>query len=183
MFKKKQTDTSRDLVPVRDRAHLPVPQLPSSSGAGWGTRWRILRHDTAYVKQHADYLNARVAQGNAMRQLVDTRIDVAVSMSKLASIGEITATEYLKGRRQRASELRLLHVQCETAEVNAELALVAARRELASIAPPPDVASAAAGLSPAEVEELLRVIPEINPETARTLSHLLAGRLKERTGE
>src|SRR5262245_2028878 len=74
------------LVPVPDREHLPMPVLPSSSGATWGSRLRIAKKDTAYVRQHLDYLNARVAQSNAMTALIESRIGVAVSMSKLAAV-------------------------------------------------------------------------------------------------
>src|SRR5581483_10431635 len=97
------------LLPLRQRAHLPMPDLPSSSGAFWGSRADILKQDTAHVVEHSNFLAKRVTQANTMVALVEGRIALSLAMSKLASIDEVTAAEYLKGRRQRASELRLRH--------------------------------------------------------------------------
>jgi hypothetical protein len=165
---------------------VSTPPLPSSSGKWLGTRTTIMGHDATYVRAHADFLRARGEQSDAMRQLIESRLAVAKVMAKLATLQEIVEHEYGMGRAERQHERHLLGIQHEAEAVNAQIILAEAQARLATFAPygqpPPREPPLPTGLSPDEVEELLHTIPELSPETLHTLSLLLKGRLKEKTG-
>ncbi len=161
-----------------------LPDLPSSSGAVWGTRRGIVRKDTEYVKQHAAYLQARTTQSSAMRDLVESRVALAVALSQLSAVPEICAAEYLKGRRERARDLLITDLHCQEAELRAKAAVASAQKHLLSLEPPLEKASEAAqpqaGLTPAEIDELVATMPDISDGARRTLSLLLHGRVQEK---
>lgn len=182
--------TGTELVPVRQHQRLWPADLPSSSGASWGSRNRILLKDTAYVRHHADFLNGRIAQAHAMGALVEARIALSLSLSKLGALPEIIAAEYLKGRRERAREVLITDLRCQEAELRAKAAVASAHKLLESINPPPQSPEQLpatppppqpSGLTPDEIDELVAGgLPEIDEETRRTLSLLLRGRLQEK---
>ena len=126
---------SGDLI-SRQTPAASLPALPYSSGAV-GTRRRIMRKDTEYVEQHAAYLQARSNQSNAMRDLVESRVRLAVSLTKLSAIPEICAAEYWKGRRERARDLLVTDLQCQEEELRAKAAVAAAHQALEAYDPPP----------------------------------------------
>ena len=183
-------DSTGALIPAEDReltaswdAPRPsLPSLPRSSGAWFGTRNRILRKDTEYVEQSTRNLNALASQTDAMRSLMVSRVALARAMTEIAAIGEICAGHFLKGRRQRANELLVHDLKCQTEEAVARTQLTGARQKLAELNPEaarPDHPPRG-GLTPAEVDELVRDIPEISPDARRTLSLLINGRLSEK---
>jgi len=166
-----------------DIAHPALPALPASSGATWGGRTSIVRKDTEYVQQHAAYLQARAAQSDAMRDLVQSRLTLAVSLSKLNTLPEVCATEYLKGRRERARDLRITQLRCEEQELVARAAVLAARQQLEALGALPDADSETAqhgALTPGEVDELLSSMPDISEDTRKTLALLFNARLREK---
>jgi hypothetical protein len=132
-------------------------------------------------------LHARAEQSHAMRELIDSRIGLAKTMAKLSALGEIVEHEFRLGCRERNHELRLATINQETETLTAQIALAEVQAKLASLAPhgTPPVATATPGsngLTPDEIEELLQALPEISPDTMHTLSLMLKGRLKEKSG-
>jgi hypothetical protein len=83
----------------------------------------------------------------------------------------------------------------ERDELDAQAALVRAKQRLADLQPtppeptpepvsepPPVPEPPPAGLTPHEVEDVLAALPEISPETLKTISLMLAGLQKEKRG-
>jgi hypothetical protein len=164
------------------RRSVTVP-LAGSSGAWFGSRTRILRKDTEHVELSNRQLNARVAEATTMRALIDARIALARALTEMAALGEICAAHFLKARRQRASELLVHELKCQSDEASARATLIAAQTNLNALAPPAPVAasaSAEAGLTPAEVDEILASLPDIPPEARPTVSLLLNARVSEK---
>lgn len=181
--------SNKPIIKRADRLPAPAPSappLPSSSGAWLGTRTTILGKDAAFVRAHADFLRARCEQSDAMQQLIQSRLGVAKTMAKLAALGEIVEHEYRLGRRERDHELRLLDIKHETDATNLQILLAEAQSRLDAYAPhgspPPRDTPQDTGLAPDEIEEILQALPEISPETLHTLSLMLKGRLKEKSG-
>lgn len=183
-----KSSQSTSLVPVR---HATVseppslPMLPGSSGAVFGTRTDIARKDSEFVKAHAELIRARTEQSDAMRGLVESRVALAATLARLASIGELTQYDYARGRLDRTHELRMLALRCETDQLHAEVKLIEARQAITRLTPTPAPPAAPPpapppGLSPDEVDELLASLPEISAETRHTLALLLKGYLKEK---
>jgi hypothetical protein len=118
-----------------------------------------------------------------MRELVQSRLTLAVSLSKLNTLPEICATEYLKGRRERARDLRITHLHCEEQELIARAAVVAARGQLSALGAPsePDTIDPQhTGLTPGEVDEILASMPDITEDARKTLALLFNARLQEK---
>jgi hypothetical protein len=188
------SNKKQQLLPPPSGRHLPAtvlskPSLPSlPTGNAWlGPAYRVYDRNRRTVEASANYLRARADQAQACVDLVRAREELAIAISRLAALPERCVHEYEKGRLDRLNELRLLRLQHELDETNARIALVAAQTQLASYtpqppdAPPPPPSAAPVGLSPSEVEELVRAsLPEVSADTLRTLGLLLSGRLAEK---
>lgn len=174
-----------------------MPALPCSSGAWLGSRKRIITKDREFIEAHTEYLKARTTQSNAMTELIESRVTAALTMAKLSALPEIAQHEYDRGRALRQSEAiqwthaaRVASLEHERAEINAQVDLLRAKQRLADLEPkppaPPEPAPAPPpappGLSPSDVEDVLSALPEIAPETLKTISRLLVGLLKEKGG-
>src|SRR5262249_44551305 len=158
---------------------VSLPSRPTSSGATFRSRLGILKKDTEFVEQDARYLHALTLQSDGMRDLVDCRVSLAVSMSKLAALPEILAAEYLKGRRERASDLLLTDLRCQTEEAKARAVLASAEQHLASFAPASaPAAHTTAGLTVSEIDELISHLPDMPEQIREAFSRLVNGRVK-----
>jgi len=164
---------------ARPAASLPMPAMPSSSGAWLGSRTNILRKDAAYVHAHAELLAAKSKQTAAMRDLIDARVGLAGALARMASIDEIISHEHSRGRLERAHQLRLVDLEHQRAEALAEVALAAARAQLGDYAPTARPASSRS-VSIEDVEAVAQGMPELRPETIRTLLNALSGYLAEK---
>ncbi|MFN0217369.1 MAG: hypothetical protein ACKVP4_01000 [Hyphomicrobium sp.] len=200
------TDT-KNLTIIPPRATLPtrgtapaasLPSLPSSSGKIWGSATTIMRADAAYVQHHTEFLQARVAQSSAMKDLVESRVALATVIAKLQTIDEIIAHEYRRGHADRQSEVaewahtaRLATLRHERDELDAVATLIRSRQRLAELDPkppqPPPLPEQspvppppAAGLTPADVERVAQNMPELQPDSIRTLLLALNGLLAEK---
>lgn len=185
-----------DRLPKRGAASLPallpavtprpsLPALPSSSGAIWGSRERLLRKDTDFVQQSAKYLQARIAQSDAMTGLVESRLKLATTIARLSALPEIALHEYELGRRERAHELTMRDLAQQTDRTTAEVVLLQTQQALASLSPqmPPSMAQqSSASLSISDVEKVAQNMPEIKPETIQSLVWALNGMLGEKKG-
>jgi hypothetical protein len=158
-----------------------------------------MKKDCRFVQAHTEFLQARTAQSAAMAELVESRVNLATVVAKLQTIDEIIQHEYARGRAERQSEVaqwqhsaRLAALERERHELNAQADLLRAQQRLAELQPqpsppPPEPPPApppppAPGLSPADVEEVLTGLPEISTDTLKTISRLLLGLLKEKSG-
>jgi len=117
-----------------------------------------------------------------MRDLVDARIGLAASLARLASIDEIIESEYLAGRldRRHALQMQRMQYQTEEARAEAELLQVLQVRERLRPSPPHHSTSSSGGITPQEFEAVAQQLPEMKPETIRTLSQLLSALLAEK---
>jgi hypothetical protein len=181
----RRADTVTKLLPTRSSTLRPIlPAMPSSGGSWFGTRTRLNYKDERYVRSHTAVILAKSTQTDVMRQLIDNRVALALSISKLAAIAEVCAAEYLKGRRQRAADLLLHDLSCQEAELHAKAAVAVARKHLNTIAPldasSDRDADAPAALTPDEVDEILAELPEIPEEARHTVSLLLNARVSEK---
>ena len=186
----------REVLPSRGTAPAAsLPSLPSSSGTVLGSATTIMQHDCAYVQVYTEFLQARTAQSSAMKDLVESRVALATVIAKLQTIDEIIAHEYRRGRADRQSEAaewahtaRLAAIRHERDELDAVATLIRSRQRLAEFDPkpppipdqPPPQPSPAAGLSPADVERVAQNMPELQPDTIRTLLLALNGLLAEK---
>jgi len=190
----------QDVIPPSSTSRLPattpprptLPSLPTSSGAStfWNPPTEVARRDTEFIQRHADKLRAMTDQAAAFRQLVEERDALGMAIARTRSIDERCAHAYERERLARFNELRVLQLEHQLAEVNAKIALAQAERLYAQYRPEPPAApptqappppAVPVGLSPTEIEELVRTsLPEVSPETLRTLSLLLQGRLAEK---
>lgn len=169
------------------RASTPINvSLPSSSGAWFGTKSRIMRKDGEFIRQHADLLAAKTTQATQMRALIDARIDLALKYAELASLPDLIDHQYAKGHRERAHELRMMDIAHQTAETAAKTELAAALVRLAQFMPGPSGSATAppaagAGLTPNEVRKAAEMMPEMKPEAIETLMVMLSGMLAEKS--
>lgn len=126
-----------------------------------------------------------------MRELVSSREQLALAITRLQSLPALCEHEFIKGRMERASELTLLDIKHEIAEVQARAALAAARLQLAAYDPQPQQAPAPAPPSApsdgvtvreavAAVDAIAEHMPEISPETRAHLALLLSGYLEQK---
>lgn len=187
--------TERKRLPPPSATYLPaasstaapsvaLPSLPTSSGKVWGSRTSIMRADADFVRAHSNYLSARVEQTSQMRSLVDVRISLALKIAELAILPELARHEYDKGRRDRSHDVAMQQLTHQTAEVNARIDLLQAHQHLQSLGPeapsPTPAASASAGLTPDEVDELLSNFPDLTAETRHLVALALKGRFNEK---
>jgi hypothetical protein len=166
--------------------------LPADGGAWWGTPTTIQRKNAAFVRAHADYLDARTAQARSAQAYIDACHELARSIARLDWLPEILEADYLRGKLDRAHEIQMRRIAHETAEAHARINLMHALQHLASLererlaSPTQSIAPGAPlqppGLSPDEVEEIIASLPEASDELRRTISLLLKGRLKEKQG-
>lgn len=188
----------RETLPTRGTAPgASLPSLPSSSGKVWGSATTVMRADAAYVQHHTEFLQARVAQSSAMKDLVESRVALATVIAKLQTIDEIIAYEYRRGRADRQSEVaewahtaRLATLRHEHDELDAIATLIRSRQRIAELdpkqppiperSPPMPESPPTAGLSPADVESVAQNMPELQPDTIRTLVLALNGLLAEK---
>src|SRR2546423_1673022 len=111
------------LFPRREPSLRPISIPTAGSSGAIGTRTRILRKDTEYLELSNRRLNARLAEATTTRALVDARIALGRSLTDIAALPEICAAHFLKGRRQRANELLVHELKCQTEESNARASL------------------------------------------------------------
>lgn len=169
----------------------PKPSLPymTPGHSPWPFERGALERNTRTVAADAGYLRARADQAAAMTELIGKRDDLAMAIARLHSLPERCAHEYEKGRLSRLNELRCLRLQHELDETTAKISLAAARLQLAQYepqpAPPPEPpapipAPAPTGLTPADVEKVAQAMPEMKPETIRSLLWALGGLMAEK---
>lgn len=189
---------ARSSVPARLTPRPTMPSLPSQSGAIFGSRTRIARKDAEFLEIDTRRILAQKAQTDAFTGLIESRITAALVMAKIQALPELAQHQYDRGRAERQAETqkwqhtaRVVALEHEREETIALADLVRAQQRLAELqptpppapeptAPPP--APPPAGLTPADVEDVLSVLPEIAPETLKTISRLLSGMLKEKNG-
>jgi hypothetical protein len=111
-------------------------------------------------------------------------MQAALAMTDLAALREICSAHFLKGRRQRASDVLVHDLECRAKETHARVSLALAQRHEATFPPPQASAPASAhhsedALSPEQVDEIVASLPEISDATRATLLELLKGRLEE----
>jgi hypothetical protein len=170
-------------MPARGSVHLPA-----DSGAWWGSPTTILKKNAAFVRAHADYLDARTTQARSGQAYVDACHELARSIARLDWLPDVLEADYLRGKLDRAHEIQMLRIAHATAEAEARITLARTEHYLASLRHGPEAASSPhsppqpAGLTPDEVEEIIASLPEASDELRRTISLLLKGRLKEKQG-
>jgi hypothetical protein len=114
------------------------------------------------------------------------------------SLGDVCDFERKKGFLTRTSQLSTLALELQTKELNARIARDQAMLVLQSFQPqpPPQYVPAAAppapavhmppppplGLTPAEIDEQLAMMPEFSAEQRKTISYILNARLREKGG-
>jgi hypothetical protein len=200
-------DDKRGLVRARSSSPAPltprprVPSLPSDSGAIFGSRTRIARKDAEFIETDTRRILAQKAQADAFAGLIESRMTAALSIAKLAALPEMARHEYLHGRAEREAEqdkweheARVAALEHKREETNALADLVRAQQRLAELqpkpAPPPQPSAsplaptppppAPVGLTPTDVEDVIASLPEIMPDTLKTISRLLFGLQKEK---
>ena len=114
------------------RGEVIDPPLPATTGGWFAKSTDVLRADTAHIDQSLKNFKARTAQTRAMTDLIESRIGLARVMTDLSTLAEICATHFLKGRRQRASDLATHGLRCQLQETDARIALSLAQRHLAT---------------------------------------------------
>jgi hypothetical protein len=179
-------------MPKGDHRALSITQHnvapPSLAGSpsyphSWNTL-RSLRRHTARAEQANKYLRARVLEAVTFTALAEARINAARAITDLGALREICSAQFLKGRRQRASDLLVHDLECQAKEIHARVSVAIARRHQAAF-PDPDPPTPAAssehqGLTPTEVDEILASLPEVSDATRETLIELLKARLEEK---
>lgn len=165
----------------------PTPSLPSlPTGNAWfGTQVGVYQRNTRTVAASADYMRARADQAAACMELIQKRDDLAMAIARLNSLPERCAHAYEKERLSRLSELRVLQLQHELDETNANIAVASARLQLAQYhpqpeAPAPPPLAPPGGLTPSDVQKVAQIMPDIKPETIEALVLALTGLLAEK---
>jgi hypothetical protein len=153
-----------DSLQVSREASLPV--LPSSSGAWFGSRRALLLKDGKFVRAHARYLEARVAQSDAMTRLVESRTALARSLAALASIADICRDDYERGRVER----RIAALELQTHEAIAKTRLLEALQKLPS---QHGLGGFSGSVPLLAVKDALGSVPELEPQTRETIERLL----------
>lgn len=168
----------KDLAPgavQRSAPAISIPDLPTSSGAWFGTRTQILEKDAAFVRAHADYLTARTEQTSALFDLLAARIRVARLMTELAALPEMC-------RHEREHALRVLAMRNEIEVTEAAIILAEARGRLAQMmggASP--TSNTNTTLSIDDVESVLTQFPELEADNIGRISMLLRALMREKT--
>jgi len=172
-------------APARASPVTTLPDLPSSSGAIWGSAKTLIKKDTEYIKAHTEFLQARSAQATAMTSVINSRHDLALALVRMASLSEIAEFEHRRGRADRSHELAMQGMRHELVELNEEIALINARRVLAALTEPtrPEAPSQAASTSPLTIDDIEQVaqhLPELAPETVQAMILALKGLMSEK---
>ena len=173
-------------LPVARAPQPTLPSLPSSSGKWLGSPSTILEADRRYVEIHAAFLRARADQAGAMRELLSAREQLALAVARLQSLPLVCEHEFIKGKMEREAELTLLELKHETAEAQARVALAAAKLQLAAYEPqppepaPPPPPPTPTGLTPADVQKIAQIMPDMKPETIEALVLALTGFMAEK---
>lgn len=156
---------------------ISSPSLPTSSGAWWGNAETICRKDTSFVEQHRKYLKACTGQADALNGLILARVRVAKTLVELSALPELC-------RREQTHRLRVLQITQETEATLAATALANARADLqrangSEKAPqPPPMPS---GVTLEDIESVAQNMPELSPESIRSLLLALNGLMSEKT--
>lgn len=150
-----------------------IPDLPTSSGAWFGTRTHILEQDATFVRAHADYLTARAEQTDALRELLVARMRVARLMAELVSLPETC-------RRERDHAMRMLTLQNEAEATEAAIVLAEARSRLSHTLGGNASTSTDGSLSIDDVETTLSQFPEIDADNIGKISILLRALAREK---
>jgi hypothetical protein len=159
---------SRALVPLR-QSTLPEATYAPARRRWWeGTSLKQLKRDADYARSQAALLDAQAVEQDSMRVLVERSIELTKAVATLCWLPEIIEHDI--------AMQRLAH---RHAEVQALARVRAAERGLLGDADP-RAPHSGAGLSPAEVDELLAQLPEISSDTRQTITALLTARLKEK---
>jgi hypothetical protein len=183
----------QDVIPPTSTSRLPattpprptLPSLPTSSGIStfWNTPTEVARRDTEFIQRHAEKLRAMADQAAAFRQLVEERDALGLAIARTRSIDERCAHAYERERLARFNELRVLQLEHQLAEVNAKIALAQAEQLYAQYrpqAPQPPPTPAPTGLTPADVQKAMQMVPELSPATVETLVLMLSGLMAEK---
>lgn len=179
-------DESRALmIPRAPRPTARLSSVSSDLPTAWSHKGiNALKRQTERAEQANLHLRARVIEAITMRALAESRIGLGRALTDLAALREICSAHFLKGRRQRASDLLVHDLECRAKETHAAVSLAIAQRHQATFPPPepptPTTSSSAEGaLTPAQVDEIVASLPEISDATRATLLELLRGRLQE----
>lgn len=163
---------------------VAVPSLPTSSGAWLGSRTRIARKDAEYVRQHEALIRSDGSRTDALRELIDKRIELGKALTRWADRDHIFQTEFMRGRADREFSLRLQSLTHETELEWQRAKLAEAQRHHLSFYPDPPSASAPAlpappptqpsGPSEAEIREeaerrVAALHPDVSPDQQRAL--------------
>src|SRR5688572_24976479 len=99
---------SRMPVPVRTQVSIPAPHLPSYAGpfSIFGSRTTVARRNAKFVEAHAAFLKAKANQSQAMADLVDARMALAVRLARLTTIQDVIEHEHVIGRMERLHAVR-----------------------------------------------------------------------------
>lgn len=170
---------SASRVPTRGSVHLPTD-------GGVLSRIRF-KSGARFVRQHADYLDARTTQARSAQAYINACHELARSIARLDWLPEVLESDYLRGKRNRAHEIEMDRMAHATAEAHARAGLLEALQTAERFRPAPQsdtgaqVAPAALkGLTTAEVEMVAQRLPEMKRETIETLLMMLSGLLAEK---
>ena len=153
-------------MPARGSVHLPA-----DSGAWWGSPTTILKKNAAFVRAHADYLEARTTQARSGQGYVDACHELARSIARLDWLPEILEADYLRGKLDRAHDIEMQRIAHATAQAEARINLARTEHYLASLR---------RRASPPMRSRRLSRRSEASDELRRTISLLLKGRLREK---
>jgi hypothetical protein len=154
-----------------------IPDLPTSSGAWFGTRTQILEKDAAFVRAHAEYQLARSEQTDTTFALLNARMRVARLMAELVALPEIC-------RREQEHAVRMLAMKNEIEVAEAAIALAESRGRLAQVLGAAKPKSAADGtVSIDDVESILTQFPELDADNIGRVSMLLRALVREKAHE
>lgn len=173
------------MLPDASRSLARLQPVLSDPPTTWSRKSiKALKKQTQRAEQANAYLRTRVIEAIAIRALAESRIRAGLAMTDLAALREICSAHFLKGRRQRASDVLVHDLECRAKETHARVSLAIAQRHEATFPPPEPPASAsphrsADALSPEQVDEIVASLPEVSDATRATLLELLKGRLEE----
>ncbi len=150
--------------------------------------------DARFNRALADNLRAQADACKAAGEYSDARFDLAVTLSRWNTLPDVIAHFERKGFMERDNELAVLAAELETKLINARIARDQAMLVLQSFQPQPPPAPLPPitpppaqtppplppGLTPAEIDEMLAQMPELSPETRRSISYILNARLREK---